>query len=222
MIFFNARSGSTFFLDLLNQSRSLGSVEGLWFGNPSHHQYSSLMGIQLAFNGYVDHNRGVDGIAYRTSWAWLDRVYDTAGFAAQQWILSRATHVIFLDRYDKTRQAVSWYIAEHSKKWGSNDRMVNDPPRFSYDGIHTLRSTIVGTSIRTREWMGRQEIPTLVLTYEEWVKKPSEMIGQVAQFIGRPLNKNIKTNHNKEDDLIKAEFLTKTLELDKIRRQVFY
>ena len=221
MILFNARSGSTLFLDLLSQLGKLGNVQGLWFGDPSHSAYTTIDGIKRGYVGYVDHNQGVNGIAYRVSWAWLDQIYDYSGFAAQQWLLDQPTHIVYLDRYDKTRQAVSWYLAEHSKKWGSNDRFVHNPPRFNYESIVTLRSTIIGTDLRTKEWIRWQERPCKVLTYESWTKDFSKTMKSVFEFLGNdlPLGK-FKISHDQLQDSLKEEFYLKTLKMDKSRFQL--
>lgn len=197
-IFANARSGSSYLCDLLTQSGRFGIVEGFWIG-PPHPNY--------AVHPYWQKRQGEALGAARFSWFYLDWWWsELHSFQVINDLLAPCSHILWLDRKDKAAQAVSWYVADHTKQWASFDGARAAVPPYNKAQIDFYYASCIGFAERTRAYLACEPD----MTYE-WlqVQEPQDIVSSILGFMGedeRPIAP-LTPRHQRQVSATKADYV---------------
>ncbi len=93
---------------------------------------------------------------------------------------------IFIDRRDKHRQAISFYIANQTSAWSSLTEPHREPV-YSFEGIARSLKTLLQKVHSWNEFFRAKRIGPLRIAYEDLAADPAAHVQQVQDRFGIPL-----------------------------------
>lgn len=121
---------------------------------------------------------------------------------------------VHIQREDIVSQAVSLWIARHTKQWTSRrSKLVEEEQvRYDFEALSLILENIGRQNNRLAAALSALEVPTWAISYERLLADPQGEIRAVARFLGvdatewqLPANKT----HRRQDSRIKAEYVAR-------------
>lgn len=186
LIGYSPRAGANWLMDTLAATGKAGvkSMDSatLYFGYGDDLKGLTKADIDAWFEAYAD-EQPVAGV--KTNWVYLDHLASRIGAELLDYLLSKFTHHIFLERDDISAQAVSWHIAERSGVYHSLNQGNVSPMSIPYsqDEIASREAQIVAFNKRWYEWYRAHKANIYVITYEDMRKELLKVLKSIFQFL---------------------------------------
>lgn len=202
MIAHTARSGSNWLSEMLSSTGVCGFAE--WF----HGHYMAGVGERLPLDfeandrAYWQKMCTANGVsASKIGWGYITK-------QLSHWLGPRAVHEwmmgidnwIHLARRDKVAQAVSLYIANHTKAFTSIEaekRGTGAVPIYNYYKIDELHCEIEQEDFRWWQWFARNDVPVMAVYYEDLVEDAEGWVKDILRWLDLPADNPI-TYHLKK------------------------
>lgn len=229
VIMCSARSGSTYLSELMG--RNLGVPKPIENLRPYIvFLYIHKEKLNFNFHKWLDFsisssvNKGIFSTKVIAQFLW--RLEPVISGDDLQYVMSKIKEMkmkfIFLIRDNKAEQAVSQYIAIHTKKWhikGNEDlKSYERKTEFvSYDfrSIERLYEAMGNSDRRLKKLMNSLDLPSFYITYEGLLAEVESSISSIIHFLGIQQNtRKIKTATH-----IKRSFHNKNVELINMFKQ---
>jgi LPS sulfotransferase NodH len=218
------RSGTTYLAGLLSSTGLVGhpSEYFAWQNEPPW--------AERRFGAYVAHvkrlraRNGVFGS--KLFWPHLERLLPRlralapSGFRHEErklleWAFPSLSYV-WLRRDDVVAQAVSWWKADQTQLWASDQlRGAARAPSFDFEAIDEL---VVRATLRNEAWRGwfaEQGIEPLAIEYEQLAADPVAVTGGVLRFLGVvvPDPVTVESDLERQADGVNEEWIARYREL---------
>jgi LPS sulfotransferase NodH/glycosyltransferase involved in cell wall biosynthesis len=194
IIFFVPRCGSTLLTDLILQTGQMGNpIE--WFNPHSFAYINKLYGYDPTnFDNYIHKllteqrsDNGVFGAEIEYSqlnkFFAVDKIWDYFDIDN--------TKIIFLNRKDKVKQAVSFYRAMNTGLWHSRTpqtQPVNSDIKYDVHLLKNALTTIINLELNLEKFFIKYNISPLRLSYEYLLSSHQSAVQSIATQIGMNLS----------------------------------
>lgn len=177
------RTGSNYLCECLTQTGAFGHVDGFSAGT------GDLLATQFEQNAleWIDKHRKGDIHACKLSLEYLDHVAQYVSLDRILAFMETFTHFILLDRVDTLAQAVSYFIADFTKRWTSTAETGIKTPEYSFSHIHWYYALSQGLRQRTYSYVDNACKPAMWMYYELFIEDEVTHLNRIAQLAGIPL-----------------------------------
>lgn len=129
-----------------------------------------------------------------------------------RWRIDRmftSLHVIHVERLDVLAQAVSFSIADQTKRWISVHAGSGDKPRYDPTDIRNRLEGIGSGNKYIRQICAVHDLDTHMTRYEDVVADPVRELNRIHRWLGIPLRRFdlSKSRLKKQADAINADFI---------------
>ena len=181
------RSGSTAICDYLYKKTNLVTHE---YFQPFQYMPVLAYRWQSVKDGYLDPERYAKGLLkHRISengTLGINLHGSHIGIFSyfEKYLSSLPKFVLVIRRRNKVAQAVSYYIASHSKKWSSHFDAENPLPSYSYEGIKIKLFSILQQELVIDFYLKENAFFSQTIYYESISSKGSQLEGIMAKQLG--------------------------------------
>lgn len=174
------RTGSNYLCECLTQTGAFGKVDGFSAGT------GDLLATHFEQNAqeWIATHRKGDIHACKLSLEYLDHVAQYVPLSRILAFMEKFTHFIVLDRIDVRAQAVSYYIADVTKRWTSKAQTEIKTPEYNFFYIHWYYALLRGLRTRVNSYTEFIYKPTMCLFYENFAGNESKYLSTIANFTG--------------------------------------
>lgn len=174
------RTGSNYLCECLTQTGAFGHVDGFFVGT------GDLLATQFEQNAqeWIATHRKGDIHACKLSLEYLDHVAQYVSLDRILAFMETFTHFILLDRVDTLAQAVSYFIADFTKRWTSTAQTDIKTPEYSFQHIAWYYALLRGLRDRVYIYSEFVRKPIMYLYYEYFADNENEHITRIAKHAG--------------------------------------
>ena len=117
-------------------------------------------------------------------------------------------HIVWLKRKNIIAQAVSHYIAHHSKQWASFHEAKGEIPPFDFSAINRIVASILQHMSDAQLSLSLLNLRHHSLWYEDYLEDTQGHMQRIADFIGEPYEPvdGDQSKFKKQGDPIKEEY----------------
>jgi len=204
-VLFTNRSGSNYFVDLLNQQPTV----------KLHHEVFNAQGViaraeRQSLTSFQDYVRLLAKQKDAPAWGakvgavQLDMLYRFGLFQA----FEQGCHIIWLKRKDIVAQAVSHFIAGATSQWTSFPEEAAPPPAYDFKAINGHVTAINNHHTDCQMTLSMTGLSFTTLWYEELLAQPNIQMRRVMACLGEPFEqlKLKRTKHKRQEDPVKADY----------------